>query len=521
MNPHLPRFLFFIILYLVLLPLSQAGVDLPVPYLAQPDNQTCLPTCLTMTLHYMDKAELTSATVLQLQKRTRYDRYNIPKIVQDYGLYALPCWYELGWNADTLKKELDAGYPVITGCDLGRAGHFVLITGYTDDGKWILNDPTGKALGYPLGGPHLIAEWEALNWRGGVFIHPAPFAEAQYSARVVKTTAPKWMTPGETGELRIEVKNNGKNPWPQPLFLEVIEPSFTKIALRQSPFYVKENWISASRVARIPKTLPGDIASFSFQIRAPQVTRPGIFREYFTLLDDRGRRLSEEAASGPGLFDMSAKIHVESRVPSCALPMVEEAPNGKPALPWLFKFGAFEPAPDKNHPAAMRLLTPGQKYDVAWLGDRSWTDYKVESMVYCEYRPGEISKGFDRSGIFVRDNGDHAADTRAPGVAVEYGESCCMTYDTDDGRVRAGNIRNGMIDDFHHKPFVYLKQGGWHKFSIRAKGETITYELDDQPFHTEEDDHFTSGSCGVFYSTRFAEGTLSRGIRFDSFKVLP
>jgi hypothetical protein len=513
----LRHFLLCMAFCIISIRLSSAAVDLPVPYLQQPNDQTCLPTCLAMTLHFKGKVELTTSTVFQLHRRTRYDRYNLPNIVKDYNLYALPCWYELGWNADTLKKELDAGHPVITGCDLGRHGHFVLITGYTDDGKWIVHDPSGKASGYRLGGPHVVTDWQALNWRGGIFIHPEPFPEPQLSGRVVSISAPHYMAPGEIAEVRIDVKNNGKQPWPEPTYLEAIEPSFTICSTRQSPFFVSNSWISPSRVMVAEKVAPDDIAHFVFKIKAPQVSKPTIFKEYWNLLDAQRRRLPDSAASGPGLLDMAAKIHVEPKI-SWLLPLIENARDGKPSLNWFVRFGSLEADTTTTRPNALRLLTPGMEYDTAWLGDASWSDYRVEAMIYCEYRPEALPHGWDRIGIFLRDNDDHAPNTNH---MIVSGECYCMTYDSDDGRLRAGNTKNGGIDDFHPKPYLYLKKSGWHKFAIRCSGETISYELDNLRFHTTNDDLRTTGSCGVFYRTTFKDRSLSHGVRFAEFKAVP
>ena len=515
------KFNFYMMLLLIALCLAVnnslwAGVDLPVPYLKQPDNQTCLPTCLAMTLHFMGKCDLTTDTVQMFQKQTRYDRYNVPRIVKNYDLYALPCWYELGWNAETLKKELDAGHPVITGCDLGRYGHFVLITGYTDDGKWIVNDPSSKFQGYQLGGEHLITNWEALNWRGGIFIHSEPFPEPEVSGKVMDVIAPKRMSPGEIAEVEVNIKNNGKKLWSEPIYLESVEPSFTSIIKRKSPFYIKRRWISQSRVAVVKTVERGDIASPTFKIKAPKVKKTTTFREYFNLLTADGLSLSIEPVSGPGILEISPKILVEPKF-SKHPPLIEKARRGKPSKWWSVKFGTLEPDNSTTRPQTLCLLTLDKVYDVAWVGDSSWSDYKVEAMIYCDYRPDEKPEGWDRFGIFARDNGDYAGLTKN---LKESGEFYCMTYDSDDGRLRAGNVLNGSIDDFHPKPEVYIKESGWHKFAIRCSGKTITYEIDDKLFHSEKDNKRKSGSCGVFYTTTFRNRSLSHGIRFGDFRVV-
>lgn len=470
-----------------------------------------------MILHYYGKAELSDETVFELHKRTRYDRYNLPGIVKDYGMYALPCWYELGWNAQILKSELDAGHPIITGCDLGRAGHFVLITGYTDDGKWIINDPTGKSPGYKLGGEHLAVDWENLNWRGGVFIHKEPFPLPQVSAIVTGRKVPEIMTPGARANVRFNLKNNGKQKWPEPLYLECIEYRFTDCIPKSCIFDNPNTWLSPSRAMEVKTLMPDETTTLVFEIKVPDVDKPASFMEYWTLLDSNGRQISGEAVSGPGLFDMNARILVEPKV-SWSLPYEEKVVNGKPSLSWYGKFGTLETDNSTTMTGVLRLLTGGKKYDSAWIGDSTWTDYMTEALVYCEYRPELKPRGWDRTGIFVRDNGDHAGNTS---TVAEKGEYFCMTYDSDDGRIRAGYSRNGVIGDFHPEPYVYLRQSGWHRFGIRCRENEIFYELDGSPFHKANSRRMKSGSCGVMYITNFSDLSLSRGVRFTEFKALP
>lgn len=513
---HRARCLLCVLFLISFLHSSFCGVDIPVKYMKQPDDQTCLPTCLTMVLHFYGKVDLTKETVFELHKRTRYDRYNLPDIVKDYNLYALPCWYELGWNAQTLKRELDAGHPIITGCDLGRAGHFVLITGYTDDGKWIVNDPTGKARGYKLGGEHLVTDWENLNWRGGVFIHKEPFPQPQVSGIVTERSVPEIMTPGSRAKISFNLKNNGKQKWQEPLYLECIEWRFSNCVPRKSAFYNKSAWLSPSRVMEVKTLMPDETTSLVFEIKVPEVESPTSFKEYWTLLDSQGCQISDESVSGPGLFDMNAKIIVEPEV-SWKLPYEETLKNNKPSLPWYVKFGTLETDNTTTMPKVLRLLTPGRNYDCAWIGDSTWTDYRVEALVYCEYRPELRPQGWDRTGIFLRDNGDHAGNTSD---VDQKGEYYCITYDSDDGRLRAGYSRNGVIGDFHSEPFIYLKQSGWHRFAIRCRENEISYELDGKPFHTAKSRRRKNGSCGVIYITRFSDLSLSRGVRFSEFKAL-
>jgi hypothetical protein len=475
-----------------------------------------------MALHFMGRVELTSPTVFAFHKRTNYDRYNLPGILKDYGLYGLPNWYERNWTRKTIEKELDAGRPVILGCNQGRYGHFILAVGYTDDGRLIINDPTAKAPGYEIGGPHNTIRWEQLLWRGGCIIRPEPFPDPPAVAgSCTESTTPRRMAPGDTGEAVFEVKNTGTVPWPEEVYLAPVEPESTPTVLRRSALADADRWLGLQRAAAPDRKAPapGVKVVFRVPLRAPAVAGPTIFLERWNLVDGTGRRLGDSYLAGPGDYQMFSKVVVEPPR-SFGLPLDETARDGRPALAWLTKAGELgttstTPAPPDGL-TALQLLSPGRRYNSAWVGDPAWSDYRVEAWVWCEYRPGEEKQGWDRIGIFARDNGDRSGDTKD---GTELGESYAMTFDSDDGGVRAGNIQNGGIEDFREGPRHKIKETGWHKFAIRCEGDTLTYELDGAEFWKGKDRHLKSGDCGVYYKTAFREPGQSRGIVFAGFKI--
>jgi hypothetical protein len=507
--------------------LQAGGVNLPVPYIAQPDNQTCLPSCLTMALHFMGRVDLTTQTILKFQPRTNYDRYNLPGILADYGLYGLPSWYELGWTKETIQHELQLGRPVILGCNQGAYGHFVLAVGYTDDGRLIVNDPSKKAPGYALGGDHKTVDWEKVLWRGGCIIRPEPFPEAPpVSGKLVQTTCTRRMVPGETADAEIAIRNTGRGPWPEQVWLAPIQPmaplSGTTVPKEQvSPFYTAGSWVSPLRVA-VPdkKSLAtSDTAYFRFKIKAPQALKATTYKQHFNLVDGNGRWFSDSWLAGPGDWEVFLKVIVAPKQ-EWALPLIETAADGKPALPWNVKFGALESdtqttAPPEKQPV-LRLFTPGRTHDTAWMGDPAWSDYRVEAWVYCEMKADKESDGFERYGIFVRDNGEHDGDTKN---MTELGESYAMAFDSDDGSLRAGHITNGAIEDLRKGPRHHIKETGWHKFAIRCKGDELTYELDGQEFWKGTNRSYKAGEFGVYYRNMFASQQNASGIRFAGFKA--
>ena len=56
-------------------------------------------------------------------------------------------WQITKWTVEGVQSELRAGHPII--CSMGpgdftEQGHFIVLTGATDDGKIIVNDPNSR-----------------------------------------------------------------------------------------------------------------------------------------------------------------------------------------------------------------------------------------------------------------------------------------------------------------------------------------------------------------------------------------
>ncbi len=512
-----------------------AGVHLPVPYMSQPDDQTCLPTSFMMTLNFMGRIhEFSSGTVQELHKHCQYNRFNAPELARQYGLYALPNWHNLGWTKDTVKHELDMGRPVIMGVNQGRAGHFILAIGYTDDDRVIVHDPSSSALGYGLGGPNLVTDWKNLMWRGGIILRPEPFPEPPPLSGVavgrhggpLERTIDLRLTEGEDAEVSFTLVNNGRMRWPSPLYLAPVDPDSSPTRAIDS-LIDHESWESARRVTKVGSGLePGTTETVTFKITAPEVEETTTVLQYFNLHDSDGNWFGNNWLTGPGHRNMGVRMIVMPRDrPDWKLPLIGSMENGKPTLPWSVKSGqisqadGFTTAPPNGGPVA-RLYAPGHHFSSAWLGDPQWKDYRIEAWVYCNLRRDQKEIGWERVGIFARDNGQHVADTKNE---AEIGHCLAMAFDSDDGSLRAGNVMNGAIRDYRDERHR-LKKSGWHLFAITCKGPQVTYELDGELFHREENARgFREGDCGVYYNSAFdpslPESAGPEGIFFSSVKV--
>src|SRR5262249_23610412 len=134
---------------------------------------------------------------------------------------------------------------------------------------------------------------------------------------------------------------------------------------------------------------------------------------------------------------------------------------------------SFSPIAPGGDGFVMTVKNPSGGVESARVGDLADTNYTVEAQIYCEYRAGIAGNGYERCGIFARDNGNQAFSSSS------YGGNCyALTYKTDTGQIQAARMINGAITDFLVSP-VFITTSGWHKFALRCYGARIQYVLDD------------------------------------------
>ncbi len=203
-------------------------------------------------------------------------------------------------------------------------------------------------------------------------------------------------------------------------------------------------------------------------------------------------------------------------------PMRDDFPATGRALAWDDKFTfndveAFAPAAPGGDGYALRLMDPAGGFETARIGHRAWSDYAVEAAVYCPYRPGDAANGYERVGIFARDDGDAAFTTTFFGAGSCY----ALTCDSDTGRVRAGVSREGTFTDALESTPLYLRESGWHGFRISCLGPTIRFFVDGELIATLEDASLPAGMAGLGYWERFTDNAAMQGGRFDNFRFEP
>jgi hypothetical protein len=190
-------------------PGAEVRVDLPIPYLSQvwdsPDTfdggGACGPTSMLMVLAYYHKLPENPVTVRDSYLHvSRWGGHlpDIEKAVCSPGVGAVHArmldylrpyfpdvaiYYDAKATYARVRRELDAGRPVILGTEVTPAGHLMVARGYLTDGRLLCNDPAGNyyeaaVRGEPRGswsptgnrywngdGERATYDWEALSVR--------------------------------------------------------------------------------------------------------------------------------------------------------------------------------------------------------------------------------------------------------------------------------------------------------------------------------------------------------------------
>jgi Peptidase family M23 len=148
---------------------------------------------------------------------------------------------------------------------------------------------------------------------------------------------------------------------------------------------------------------------------------------------------------------------------------------------------------------------------VGGVGDRN---IFAQVDIYFSYEPSQ--GGWERAGLFVRDDGFGGWDQTFEG----RGNCYAITFDSDDGRLRAARIVDASVTDFV-SPQRYVTSSGWHTLRIEALEDQITFLFDGEVLALVSDSTFPSGPCGVGFSDHTTSHPSDRGVYFDNFLAGP
>lgn len=139
-------------------------------------------------------------------------------------------------------------------------------------------------------------------------------------------------------------------------------------------------------------------------------------------------------------------------------------------------------------------------------------NFYVQCDIYCTYRPELASDGYERSGIFIRDNGNGAFEHTYGGGGYCY----FMAWDSKDGRLWCAKSANGVITDLNTSP-VYKTGTDWRIMRIETSASEITFKFDGETILTATDTAYKLGQCGIGYHEYFTTNSNMLGTYADNF----
>lgn len=200
------------------------------------------------------------------------------------------------------------------------------------------------------------------------------------------------------------------------------------------------------------------------------------------------------------------------------LPLIDAFPSTGPALTsWTPRFTpptplAFQPSSPGGDGHVIRINDPAGGTDTLRLGARATRDVIVQADLYCDYRPQLTANGYERIGLFIRDNANGSFD----GTLSTRGACYALTWDSDDGRLRCMKAANGTITDLLPSR-RYLPSTAWRRFRIEARASELTFLLDGEVLLTTHDLTFPTGTFGLAHREAYTPNSLARGTLADNF----
>ncbi|MBX7245031.1 MAG: hypothetical protein K1X53_06010 [Candidatus Sumerlaeaceae bacterium] len=229
--------------------------------------------------------------------------------------------------------------------------------------------------------------------------------------------------------------------------------------------------------------------------------------------------LNDEASN----FTTSAPPRYIVPAPPGVLPFTDNFPStGRQVTGWLDRFqtptiGAFSPTSPGGDGYVLTVKDPSGGIDTTRLGDSTDADYFVQTDIYCEYRPALAADGFERVGIFARDDGN-GLFCGQNGAGTIKGNNFCLTWDSKDGRVQCINTVNGVPTDLLPSQ-QFQASSGWRRMRIEAIGSQITFKLDGTTLLSVSNSSHPTGQFGIGFQEQFTTNSNLKGTRADNFSA--
>jgi Phosphodiester glycosidase len=204
-----------------------------------------------------------------------------------------------------------------------------------------------------------------------------------------------------------------------------------------------------------------------------------------------------------------------------ALPMADSFPAEGRELEWEDKLWhnpvvSFSPDAPDGDGYVLEILNTDEGFETAAVGVAIDHDLIVEADVYCDHRPEVASDGFERLGLFVRDDGNGNFESPALGGGNCY----ALVFETDSGEVLALSLSDGVETDLT-EAMVALTEDGWRHFRIRCEGDRLLFTVDGEIIANVIDATHTHGQVGIGHRSHFTTPSNALGAHVDNFAVTP
>ncbi len=229
--------------------------------------------------------------------------------------------------------------------------------------------------------------------------------------------------------------------------------------------------------------------------------------------------LNDETAA----FTNAAPPRYQAGSPPAGFPYIDSFPStGRQLTNWVNRFTApttlnFSPPSPGGDGYIIVIKDPSGGIDTQRIGSTSDTDYAVQADIFCDYRPALSADGFERLGIFARDDGN-GMFCGQNGAGTIKGNNYALTWDSNNGRLQCLRTINAVPVDLLSAP-IYLPASQWRQMRIEAVGSQITFKIDGNSVLSITDATHPDGQFGIGYQEVFTTNTNIRGTYADNFKA--
>lgn len=252
----------------------------------------------------------------------------------------------------------------------------------------------------------------------------------------------------------------------------------------------------------------------------------GIRLVHAEVLVDGAERTLTDVINDPAVAALfnDEGVYTPARYPYpkvATFPLVDSFPaSGRELDSWTNRFVAptlvsFSPTSPEGDGTVLVVKDPSGGADTTRIGDSKAKDYFVQAHIYCQMRTDVAANGFERVGIFLRDDGNGLFEG-TNGAGTIRANNYCLTFDSNDGRVRCIRTVDGVPTDMLPAP-VLRPTTQWRLMRIEAEGTQLRFLLDGELLLETTDATHAMGQCGIGFREFFATNSNLQGTRADNF----